>query len=185
MRMTPIVGSLAAVLALALPAAAGPATIPSATQDELGRVFDELAGQLQGLGERLRGHLFPGEPGERPLISIMLDHRSELGLTAAQVQELEGIRADFQREAIKLDADQRIAQMDLTALLRTDPVDMAKVESKVRELERLRADMRLGRIRAIERGKAQLTPEQRGKLQALLGDVTRPRADAPAGGQRL
>jgi Spy/CpxP family protein refolding chaperone len=186
MRLSPIAGSLAAVLALALPAAAGPATTPPATQDELGRVFDELAGQLQNLGERLIGQIFPGDPAERPLVTIMLEHRSELGLTASQVQELERVRADFQREAIRLDADQRIAQMDLSALLRSDQVDMAKVESKIRELERLRADMRIGRIRAIERGKAQLTPEQRSRLQALLGETTRPRADAPGGsGQRL
>jgi hypothetical protein len=49
-------------------------------------------------------------------------------------------------------------------------VDMAKVEAKVREIERLRGDIRLARIRSIEKGKAQLSAEQRRKLQELEAD---------------
>ena len=175
-----ILGGLAAALALTSPAAAQPqasAPVP-VTHEELGRAFDDLAGQIHGLGDRFRGHFTPDAGPDRPLISIMLDHRQELGLTAAQTQQLERIRTDFQREAIKLDADQRVAQMDLATLLRADPVDMSKVEAKVREIERLRADLRLGRIRAVEQGKALLTAEQRTKLQALAPDpaTARPRA---------
>ncbi len=172
-----ILGGLAAALALTSPAAAQPqasAPVP-VTHEELGRAFDDLAGQIHGLGDRFRGHFTPDAGPDRPLISIMLDHRQELGLTAAQTQQLERIRTDFQREAIKLDADQRVAQMDLAALLRADPVDMPKVEAKVRDIERLRADLRLGRIRAVEQGKALLTAEQRTKLQALAPDPATPR----------
>jgi Spy/CpxP family protein refolding chaperone len=106
----------------------------------------------------------------------MLDHRREIGLTPAQVQDLERIRTGFQRDAIKLEADQRVAQIDLTTLLEAEPVDLDAVESRVRDIERLRADLRIARIRAIERGKAQLTAEQREKLSSLLGESRRPRA---------
>jgi hypothetical protein len=193
MQAIAFLGGLAAALVLTMPAAhgaaeplaaAGRAEPIQATHDELGRALDELAGQLHGLGERLRGHFSPADAPERPVVSIMLDHRAELGLTPSQVQELERIRSDFQREAIKVDADLRVAQMDLSSLLRADPVDMGKVEPKVREIERLRADLRLGRLRAIERGKAQLTPDQRSKLQSLLGESSRPRAGG-AGVRRL
>jgi Spy/CpxP family protein refolding chaperone len=107
----------------------------------------------------------------------MLDRREDLGLSPAQVKELERIRTEFQRDAIKLDADQRVAQMDLAALLQADRVEMGRVEAKVREIERLRADLQLGRIRAIEQGKAQLTAEQRSRLQAMIGEprIARPR----------
>jgi Spy/CpxP family protein refolding chaperone len=60
-----------------------------------------------------------------------------------------------------------MAALDLGGLLRSDPVDMAKVEAKVREIEKLRADGRLEVIRVNEQGKAQLTPDQRSKLKAL------------------
>jgi Spy/CpxP family protein refolding chaperone len=60
-----------------------------------------------------------------------------------------------------------LAALDLGGLLRSDPVDMAKVEAKVREIEKLRADGRLEFIRANEQGKTQLTVDQRDKLKTL------------------
>jgi Spy/CpxP family protein refolding chaperone len=109
-----------------------------------------------------------GDPAERPLITIMLHHRSELGLSPEQVGRLETLRGDFTREAIRRDADIRIAELDLAALLEQDPLDFPKVETKVRELAQLRADLRIARLRTIEQGKAVLTPEQRTRLQTML-----------------
>ena len=174
--MTPIrsLATIVAVLALAIPAAAAnspPAREGAATavaHEELGRAFEELAGQLRGLGARFREHFLPGDPQDRPLITLMLHYRTELALTPQQVDTLERLRSDFQREAIRRDADLRMAEMDLAALRRREPVDLGQVEAKVREIERLRAEQRLARIRAIEQGKGQLTPEQREQLRGLL-----------------
>jgi len=164
-------GLFLALLALATPAAALEPTAPiPAAHEELGRSLDELIGQLHDLGGRWREHFAPSPRGERPLITLMLRYKDELGLSADQVQSLERLRADFQREAIRRDADLRIAQMDLTTLLEREPVDLGQLEAKVREIERLRADLRVARIRAIEQGKAQLTAEQRAKLRTLLAE---------------
>lgn len=118
----------------------------------------------------------PGMPGmegssraERPLITIMLHHRADLGLSAEQVGRLEALRAEYTREAIRRDADIRIAELDVAALLDKEPVDLPKVEAKVREAAQLRAELRLARIRILEQGKAVLTPEQRTKLAGILG----------------
>jgi len=171
------------LVALIIPTGpAVPADLIPVTHEEMGRAFDDLTAHLHGLGERFRRYFHPGDAGpERPLVTFMLDHRAELALTPPQVQELERIRSDFQKEAIKLDADQRVAEMDVATLLRADPVDVNKVEAKIREAERLKADLRVGRVRAIVLGKAQLTPEQRARLAAMLGEPSaqRPRADTP------
>ena len=53
-------------------------------------------------------------------------------------------------------------------LRRADPVDMAKVEAKIRDMEKMRADGKIARLRADEQGKAQLTPDQRAKLKSLM-----------------
>ena len=166
-----------AVLAITL-TVAGPAeaadtpVLAQSTYEELGRVLDELAGQMRSLGQRIEGQIFGTEsPAERPLISFMLAQRHELGLTPVQVQELERLRANFQREAIRRDADRRVAEMELTALLQAEPVDLGRVEAKIQEIERLGATFRLSRIRTIEQGKAQLTQEQRTKLAALLSQA--------------
>jgi len=183
--------ALLGVLLVALMLPASPAAaddIVPATHEEMGRAFDDFAVQLHALGERFRRHFTLGDTGpERPLVTYMLDHRTDLALTPIQVQELERIRSDFQKEAIKLDADQRVAEMDVASLLRADPVDTGRVEAKIRESERLKADFRVGRVRAIERAKAQLTPEQRAKLATMLGEppAARPRAGSPPAPQRF
>ncbi len=178
MRTTVILSFAALILAPALPAAAAepPAATPAA-QEELSQHFDNMPREAHGMGHGWRGH-FRGRDGfgGRPIISLALRYRQELGLSPAQVETLERLRDDFRREAIRRGAEIRVANLDLSALTRTDvadvgkQVDMGKVEAKVRELERLRAEQRLARIRTIEAGKAQLTPEQRTKLGTLLAE---------------
>jgi hypothetical protein len=169
-------------LAAAVPVAAQGGSRPS-VHDEMGRAFGEAGRELEQWTSRLREHFGPGPGpaggappfGERPLVSYMLAHRAELGLSPQQVEALERVRADFQREAIRRDADLRVAELDLEALRRQDPVDMGQVEAKIREIERLRADFRVGQVRAIEQGRAQLTAEQRERLRAMVAEPRMPR----------
>jgi Spy/CpxP family protein refolding chaperone len=108
--------------------------------------------------------------GERPLITLMLRHGAELGLSTDQLQSLEELRADFQREAVRHGADIRIAEMELAILLQIEPPDLQQVKTKLQEIERSRVDLRFVRIRTIEQGKALLSPEQWAKFQTLLGE---------------
>jgi hypothetical protein len=137
--------------------------------EETGRSARDLIDQLEELGIRLRERFASRDlPHERPLISIVLSHRVELGLSPGQVETLERLRAEFQKEAIRVEADVRVAETDLRLLLAADPVDLSRVEGKIREIEKRRADLRVARIRTIEQGRGQLTPEQRQRLRRLL-----------------
>jgi hypothetical protein len=107
-------------------------------------------------------------PGERPLISLMLRNREKLGLSDDQVRRMEQLRTDFEKESIRKEADLRVAEMDLEALLDAPSVEMGKAEAKVREIEKTRADLRIARIRTIEKAKELLTPDQRKKLREIL-----------------
>ena len=178
--------TLAFLVTVALPTVVTPAAAgaPAGPFEEVGRLADQLAGRLGAFGAELAQQMPPGrggmgsmgglmermmgDPTERPLITIMLNHRTELGLSADQVGRLEALRGDFTREAIRRGADIRIAELDLATLLEQDPVDLTKVEPKVREVAQLRADLRIARLRTVEQGKAVLTPEQRTRLQAML-----------------
>lgn len=176
MKLRTIAVIVVAILALSAGAWAGPAPAPAA-HDEIGQFFDGMASRLRGLGSHMReGSGHQEGRGERPLITIMLQRRDELGLAPEQVRALESLRSDFQREAIRKEADIRVAEMDLESLLQADSVEMGKVEAKVREIERFRADLRLARLGVIEKGKAQLTSDQRVKLKKLL---TEPRPWRP------
>jgi hypothetical protein len=111
-----------------------------------------------------------GQPA-LPVIGTILEHRGALELSASQVEALERLGLDFIREAIRRQADLLITQIDLDVLLDQDPsktVDMKAAEAKLREIEKIRADLQLALIRAVEAARAQLTSEQRSKLAAFL-----------------
>jgi Spy/CpxP family protein refolding chaperone len=63
----------------------------------------------------------------------------------------------------------RVAELELQQLLEADPVEMGKVEAKVKEVEGLRTALRLNWIKAHEQAKSLLTPEQRQKLEHIWG----------------
>jgi hypothetical protein len=139
-------------------------------------LWERFQRALQERGGQLRDWLSGRESREaRPIISILLSNRERLGLTEAQVKKLEQLRDDFERQSIRNDAELRIVELDIASLLDSESVDLAKVEAKVHEAEKLRADLRIARIRAVEHAKALLNNEQKQKLQELT-PVPRPRA---------
>ncbi|HSB40830.1 MAG TPA: Spy/CpxP family protein refolding chaperone [Methylomirabilota bacterium] len=129
-------------------------------------------GGHHGRQHRARAHRFS-------LSGLALRHQRELALTPAQVQSLRQLGTDAQRDAIKRGAEQRLAEVDLRTLTAPDPADpgkprdLARIEAKVREIEKLRADARIARIRGLEQSRQVLTPEQREKLRGLLSQPHR------------
>lgn len=145
---------------------AEPIRLRFAVPDELAEAWDQFQRTVQEWGERLRERFGVGRSAreQQPTISQMLTHKEFLGLTPEQVKKLEQIRDQFQRQAIRNEADVKIVELDIAALLDSPTVDVAKVEAKIREAEKLRADLRIARVRAVEQAKAVLSPEQRKKF---------------------
>src|SRR5262245_14496879 len=118
--------------------------------------------QRHGWNRQMRHRRMPTYAG------IALRHQAELGLNPQQVEALQKLQTDTMRASIQRRADLQIAGLDLMTLRRADPVDMAKVEAKIRDIEKMRADGKIARFRADEQGKAQLTADQRAKLKSLM-----------------
>ncbi len=149
-----------------------------AAEDKKTTPRDDGGESLEEVGKDFRAWLgrwweyFGGTTAQekQPVISLLLRNREKLGLSDDQVKKLEQIRSDFEKETIRNEADTRVAEIDLNELLQAPSVDLGKVEGKIREVERLRADLRIARIRAIEKGKGLLSAEQRKRLQDLVLD---------------
>jgi Spy/CpxP family protein refolding chaperone len=175
MKTIAALGALAVILGLTLPAMAqSPATTEAVRAQ---------AGPGGGPG---MGGPGPGGPGMRKehggwqrhagrhhmrrgrsIIFMALRNQKELGLSPQQVSSLQQMGMDAARAGIKRRADAQLARLDLMSLLRAEPVDMAKVEAKIRDIEKLKADGAIARLRTNEAAKAQLTPDQREKLKTL------------------
>jgi Spy/CpxP family protein refolding chaperone len=174
---------LAVVLGMALPAGAQTLDGMQLAQAASDTRRDAGSGGHARWGQRPDGH--GGKHGHHgwqrrakahrfSLSGLALRHQKDLALSPAQVESLRKLGTDARRDAIKRQADRRLAELDLRTMMAPDPADpnrprdLARIEGKVREIEKLRADGRVARIRGLEQSRQVLTPEQREKLRALM-----------------
>ena len=113
----------------------------------------------------------PGQAGASHLYHIgstgfFLDHPKHLTLTKDQTRTLNRLkeRALLDRTTAQRHIDQ--AEQELYILTGADEADSGKIQAKVAEIEKLRADRRMKFIRAVEEAAHVLTHDQH---QALLG----------------
>ncbi|MBI4735046.1 MAG: periplasmic heavy metal sensor, partial [candidate division NC10 bacterium] len=173
--------TIALAVALALPASAqmmggmgqGGAM---GTQPQMGGQGGGQGGGMMGMmggmmGGGMGGHRMGDSRGGRalshegPLISIMLEHKQDLGLNPEQERKLRDLRTEFAKESIRRSAEIQVAEIELDSLLEQDKWDLAKIEPKVKQIATLQGDLRLARIKTLEAGRAVLTAEQLDKLK--------------------
>ena len=183
MRTTAVLGGLALVFGLTLPVAAQSPDSTDVIQVQMGPGMGGPGMGRPGMGgpgmggpgmQTERGHGgWHGRFGHGHMrrghsaVFMALRNQKELGLSVQQVSSLQQLGMDARRATIRRRADAQLAHLDLFGFLRAEPVDMGKVEAKVREIERFKADGIIARIRTNEAAKAQLTTEQREKLKTL------------------
>jgi Spy/CpxP family protein refolding chaperone len=119
-----------------------------------------MMGMMEGGG--MGGHMGMMHP--RPMLRML---KTELNLSEGQEKQLKDILYQVTKTTIKQRADVRVAEIELQQLLDADPVEMGKVETKLKDLEGLRTALRLNLIKAHEQAKGVLSPEQRQKLERL------------------
>jgi hypothetical protein len=141
------------------------ATADDGSRGEQQRPRDQMTDMMRGMRMGAGGDLLGRE---RPLLSLALRRRAELGLSAEQVKSLEGLVERFSKDAEARISRIEAAERDLATLLKADPTDPGKIEATVRSIETQRADVRIARIRTIEEGRATLTADQRKKLEELV-----------------
>ena len=113
-----------------------------------------------GGGRHSRSH-------EGPLISMVLKHGQELGLSPEQEKKLRDLRTDFAKESIRRTAEIRVGEIELESLLEQGQWDLAKIEPQVKQIAGLQADIRLARLKTLEAGRMVLTPEQLEKVKQI------------------
>jgi Spy/CpxP family protein refolding chaperone len=189
MNTNAMLAGLALMVGLAVPVAviaAEPPDMSPAAQEGMGGGGNRPGMQARGhhggwqrdMGERGRSH-----GRHRPsFIRMLLRNQQQLGLTAQQVDSLRKLGMDARRAEIRARADRQVAQVDLMSLRFSNPVDMGKVEAKIREIEKLKGDSRIAAFRTTEAAKAQLTPEQKEKLKGLWAARMQQRRGSGEGG---
>jgi Spy/CpxP family protein refolding chaperone len=119
---------------------------------------------------------------EAPWISFALAHAKEIELTTDQINGLTALRDEFQREALRLTGEIQRTEGELQLLYTRRPVDLQAVEAKTRAIAGLEADLRLGRVRTVDKGLSLLTPEQQQKLSGIAQSMGQMRGAFRRGG---
>ena len=96
----------------------------------------------------------------------LLKHQQEIGLTEEQVKKLKTVELDYDRARIKADAEIRVAERELLALVEDEKTDLSVLETKVKQSEMLEVGLRMSAFKARRDALAVLTPEQREKAKA-------------------
>lgn len=97
----------------------------------------------------------------------LLKHAKEIGLTEEQIGKLKAMQLDFKRTEARLEADGKIAKLELHALLEDEKVDLTAIKTKVNQLKYAEGSLMFAAMKAKRDGMALLTPDQREKDRAV------------------
>lgn len=93
--------------------------------------------------------------------------KERLGLTDEQVEKFSKIRSDYLKESIKKQAEIKVAGVELLELLDQKKMDQAQIEKKLRQIETLKTDLALFRIKMLFKTKDFLNDDQFAKLKSM------------------
>src|SRR5574337_1351887 len=96
----------------------------------------------------------------------LLKHAKEIGLTQEQVGKIKTLQLDFKRTEARLEADTKIAKLELHALLEDEQADISAIQSKIDQLKKAEAACLFAAIKSKRTATALLTPDQRDKDRA-------------------
>ncbi|MGH7872535.1 MAG: Spy/CpxP family protein refolding chaperone [Candidatus Binatia bacterium] len=114
-------------------------------------------------GDRMAGG-FVGAP----LITIALNHKTELNLSNDQVAKLEQIKSQYQSQIAPLVQQLQANEKDIASLMQQTPADLIQIKSKIQEGEKDRSELRYQRIEALDSGRSVLTAQQQDQLKTLV-----------------
>lgn len=97
----------------------------------------------------------------------LLKHAKEIGLTQEQIGKLKVLQLDFKRTEARLEADAKIAKLELDALVEDEQADLNAIQAKVDQLKKSEGACLVAVIKSKRNAMAMLTPEQREKERVL------------------
>lgn len=99
-------------------------------------------------------------------LTHLLKHAKGIGLTPEQIGKLKALQLEFKRTEARLEADTKIAKLELNALMEDEQADLNAIQAKVDQLKKTEGACLVAAIKSKRNAMAMLTPEQREKDRA-------------------
>lgn len=130
----------------------------------------DATGPKSGLA---RGRMHGGLVGGAPLITIALDHKSDLNLSPEQIANLEKIRSHYQSQATPAHQQLMSVEKEIASLTRQTPANLVQIKERIQQAEKERSELRYLRIEALENGRSVLTAQQQDQLKTIIRSLHR------------
>jgi Spy/CpxP family protein refolding chaperone len=122
-------------------------------------------GHGHGMGKGMGG-------GMKQMFKMMpwkiIMHADELGLSEEQVGALRDRHAEAQKEMIRIGSQIKMNMIDVKNAVMREEIDMPTADAKVREIGKLKGDLMMGIIQAMQDMRQILTPDQRKKVKQMV-----------------
>src|SRR4030042_5065488 len=123
-----------------------------------------MMGGMMGMGrERMGRHKQWFQYG----VTLMLRNADKLGLNDEQIRKLDNIKRKYSKDIIKQDAEMKIAEIDLGALLKESEINLSEVKEALKKVENFKTQIRYLRITAFVEARKILTDEQKNSLKKI------------------
>ncbi|MEW6420063.1 MAG: periplasmic heavy metal sensor [Nitrospirota bacterium] len=124
-----------------------------------------MMGGMMGMGREGMGHR---KQWFRYGVTLMLQNADKLGLSDKQRKQLDEMRIRYSKDIIKQDAELKIAEIDLEALLKEPEINLSHVKEALKKIENGETQIRYLRIMAFVEARKILTDEQKNSLKKLM-----------------
>jgi Spy/CpxP family protein refolding chaperone len=138
-------------------------TMPSGGMGSMGQMGGEMGGGHMG------GMPSMGATGHGGMMAqmSMANMKQRLGLTDDQAAKLKALRSTYLKETTMQGAKVRVAELELNDLLDENKLDTSKIEKKVKEIESLKGELLMVRIRSLIKAADFLSPDQFAQFRAM------------------
>lgn len=106
--------------------------------------------------------------GGAPLITIALNHKSDLALSDDQVANLEKIKTNYQSQVTPIVQQLQANEKEIASLMQQTPANLIQVKAKIEEGEKYRSELHYLRLEALENGRSLLSAQQQEQLKSLV-----------------
>jgi|SRR5581483_7851639 len=116
-----------------------------------------------GMHGQMGAHDFAGRA-----LHGLLRHKKDLNLSDEQVTKIKAIAVDYAKNKIRGDAEVKLAEVDVYALVFDEKADIGAIEGAMKKSEGAQTAVRLERVKALRAAGEVLTPEQREQWRATM-----------------
>ena len=106
--------------------------------------------------------------GGAPLITIALNHKTDLALSDDQVANLEKIKSAYQSQVTPIVQQLQANEKEIAGLMQQTPANLIQVKAKIQESEPYRSELYYLRLEALDNGRSVLSAQQQEQLKSLV-----------------